>query len=289
MLYAMSGKGSMPPKEAAMVLAQLLKEAEADAVARGVKELDFWMALDQEKIGSDERMWGAVSRWADENDVFIADTGDLKSLMIEAQQDDEDDRVVLLALPVSPDFTADEDYELCTVVDACMVMGIPVKCFNGQMYTVELGKDDEPSEDVAEMLAAMEQDGTLGDLVAAVESGDDRAIMAAAVAVDAPPKGGRKDMEAMSRTELKQIAEEIGANPVDWRAKSNIIDAIIAVRDAPPAEEPPTPPAPAVEEPVERAQEPLEAAGPDREWVRAVVREELVSVLTDLLNSLLVD
>lgn len=259
MLYALSGMGTMPPKEAVSVLRQLLEEAEEEARTSGEDGVDFWLALDPDKIDGDQKFWQAVSKWATDEDIFVADTGDLKATIIEAQNDEQDDRVVLLAIPSSEDFSAEVDWDLCGLVDTCTVLSVPVKCFNGQMYEVEFESSEEP----------------------------------------VPAFAGPAPMSTWSLGDLKAAAREMGVVPSDWRSKTAIIEAIEAADAAGTTISTPTAEVEVqeVDVPFESAPEP-EATEQGRSeidddyvirLVQKTVREEFASILMDAFARLGLD
>ena len=128
--FISSGRGAMPPKEAATALDQLLEEATRRAVEAGDDEMSFWLAVDSDNIDTDQRVWEAVARWADTNDVYVADTAD----PVDTLRSEPD--AALLALPADPDLSSEDDDTLLSVIERAGSEGIKVYCFNGQMYEI---------------------------------------------------------------------------------------------------------------------------------------------------------
>jgi hypothetical protein len=244
MLYLLTGKGAMPPKEATTVLSQLLERAEAEAAESGQEELEFWLAVDSDHIDREQRIWPAVSQWATDNDIYVADTGNALKLL-ESERD-----TTLLLVPVDPSFADPEDEYLAGLTGGASLLGIAAKCFNGQMYDVEV-------EAVEEAPAAEEQP---------VE----------------------QDLESMPMADLKSLARGLGAEPENWRSRKAIIAAIES-----PDEQPAPEPLDVIEvsNTVEDPEDSLDdqTAVQVDEWLRSIVRDELVSLLTSTLSRLLED
>ena len=260
MLYVLSGRGPMPPKEATTVLDQLLEDAERRAVEAGDDEMSFWLAVDSDNIDSGQKVWQAVSRWADANDVYVADTADpVETLRAEPG-------AALLALPADPDFSVDDDDALLGIIEQAGSEGVKVYCFNGQMYEVaveEQGEQPEPEAEPTPDLLAM----PIGELKAAARE------------LGVTPSDWRSRgaiIEAIESHTPDTLSEEY-AEPVEDVTDEDLEDLGVD-GDAPEATEVPVPEAAASQH-----------DDIDEALVRRLVRSELTSVLTDLLSGLLTE
>jgi hypothetical protein len=257
MLYVLSGRGPMPPKEATTVLDQLLEDAERRAVEAGDDEMSFWLAVDSDNIDSGQKVWQAVSRWADTNDVYVADTSDpVETLLAEPG-------AALLALPADPDFSVDDDDALLGIIEQAGSEGIKVYCFNGQMYEVAVEQDEQPEAEPTPDLLTM----PLGELKATARE------------LGVTPNDWRSRgaiIEAIESHTPDTLSEEYAA-PVEDVPDENLEDLGLD-GDAPEATEVALPEA-----------APSQQVGVDEALVRRLVRSELTSILTDLLSGLLTE
>ena len=179
----------------------------------------------------------------------VADTGNAIKLL-ESERD-----ATLLLVPVDPSFADPEDEYLAGLTGGASLLGIAAKCFNGQMYDVEV-------EAVEEAPAAEEQP---------VE----------------------QDLESMPMADLKALAKDLGAEPENWRSRKAIVAAIQAPDDGPAPEPMDTiEVSNTVEEPQQAPDDEYlseQATMNVDEWLRSIVRDELVSLLTGVLSQLLDD
>lgn len=258
MLYVLSGRGAMPPKEAATALDQLLEEATRRAVEAGDDEMSFWLAVDSDNIDTGQKVWEAVARWADTNDVYVADTAD----PVDTLRSESD--AALLALPADPDLSSEEDDTLLSVIERAGTAGVKVYCFNGQMYEIAVEESVEESD---------EESGSLNDMSMAD-------LKAKARELGVTPSDWRSRgsiIEAIDSagpdTPTHTPWDEVKASREDRPAPE--LEDLGLDGDAPEATEAPVPDdAPSQHDDIE-------------ELVRRAVRSELTSVLTDLLSRLL--
>lgn len=221
MLYVTAGKGSMPSKEAVSVLTQLLENEERKAVENDLPEVSFWLAVDPYFIDTaNNPHWQAVEQWCNENDVYVEETSDIYTTVKSARDEGED--VAILALPVSPYFTNEQDVELrrnlLNVRDR--FPEVPVWAFNNQMYEALPLDHPEPvapfNVDVETAAAeALETLAEQGKVFKDPSDGEYRYVWT------------HDELNAKSRDDLKEIAKNMSAVPKDLRSKDSIIEAIL--------------------------------------------------------------
>lgn len=262
MLYVLSGRGAMPPKEAATALDQLLEEATRRAVEAGDDEMSFWLAVDSDNIDTGHKVWEAVARWADANDVYVADTAD----PVDTLRSESD--AALLALPADPDLSSEEDDTLLAVIERAGTAGIKVYCFNGQMYEIAVeidgeDVDDKPGTDLSDLSMADLKTRARELGVTPTDWRSRGAIIEAirSIGSDTHPHTPWDEVKAAKELEQGPKLEELELDG-----------------DAPEATEAPVPEA-----------APSQHEDNIEELVRQVVRSELTAVLTDLLSRLLLE
>lgn len=262
MLYVLTGHGSIPPKEIVTTMEQLLAREEQRAQEQGLTDIEFWLAVEFDHITDTHPCWRSLYEWSQREDVFITATADAIETLVS-----ENDSA-LLVLPVSPDFDDAQDERLINVIDEATSSGKQTFCLNGQMYEVQLeGEREEPTS--------------------------------------------TDDLDGMTLPQLKKLAKELGVTPSDWRTKGVILEAIRASQSDTSkgmdtlsdtievsnetGEEPV-----AATEPEAELLEPTAEAEPEtatsqqaeldesaiEEIVTRVVREQLTSILLDVLNKL---
>lgn len=272
MLYVLSGKGTVPPKEITAVMGQLLANAERHARDHELDEVDFWLAIDPDLINGDDPCWRALDKWATGEEVYIAAADDLRSVIGTAIGSGES--VTVLALLCDPDFGPD-DRDVAELIEWCPTN---VRAFDlsGQMYEIELLPASSEFEEALEEL---------------VQGGQ--------VYVDESdgvwPVYSRDDLEKKGRDDLKDIARKQGVVPRDWRSKESIIDSLLDAQskrlgsDTPiNVEEAPVPAEPELGAPEPEAN-PEHQSQPEDDisaTVAELVRQELRIVLMDALNRL---
>ena len=282
MLYVLSGKGSVPPKEISTVLGQLLANAERQAAEAGLEEVDFWLALDPDLISGDDPCWRALDRWATEEGVYVAAADDLRQVI--AGTIGSGEPVAVLAVPSSPEFTGEGDDDLLSLM-SWATTDVKFYDLSGQMYEIALS-DDAPSSNGTGQLSPEAMEGVLADLV-----GGGHILMDEEERIW--PIYSRHELEAKGRDELKDIARNMGLIPRDWRSKDSIIDSVLAHQSS--FTESDTPMKDETEEFVDNSvpdvpeNQTTAATEPDTgdditAMVRQLVRQELRVVLLDALS-----
>lgn len=237
MKYIVVGSGSMPLKEIPDVLNDLADPTEVVYVVTPTTRTKVGDAIVASGVFPQTTVAVVEASMVDDLPPTLAGADDIVLWNAAAELLPGSE---VLAMVPAEDEPVDEFLE--GVIEAALEQGLRCRAMNEQLYDIAMdGAEGSVEQPVEKSVTA--------DPIAEQPPAQDEPVVI-------PPLA---ELEAMSRSDVKELAKKVDAKPTDWRSKKAIIEAILAKQVDDAAEEPyPVPAQAESSEEVEGAIESLE-------------------------------